>query len=427
MNTNELSRRRFLKNITAAGAAMSVLPATSFGITGSGTRKIRVGAIGVGGRGRGAMDDIRNAAAVVGVELEFVGVADVPQSTVERVGEQFGVPAAHRFSGFDGYRKLLEVPMDVVIMATPPNFRPLHFEAAVAAGVHSFIEKPVAVDAPGARRMYLAGKEAERKGLSVVAGTQRRHAGGYLSQQKAIADGAIGKIVGGKVMWCMNQLWIRPRNPGESNAEYLARNWVNFLEMSGDHIVEQHMHNIDIANWFIGRTPRLALGFGGRARRRTGNLYDFFSVDYDYGEDCNIHSMSRQINGTYTRVGEWLTGTEGRVTGGGRLSRFDGVEVNLPTFETHNNALVQEHVDLLRSILNEEGLNETEAVTDATVAAMMGRISAYSGKIVRWVDLTERADSEWYNVAVSPTAEDFESGDDVAMPAEETAPIPGEA
>lgn len=427
MGTNELSRRRFLKNITAAGAAMSVLPAAGFGITGSANRTIRVGAIGVGGRGRGAMGNIREAAAVLGITVEFVGVADVPQSTVEQVGEQFGVPSAHRFSGFDGYRKLLEVPMDVVIMAAPPNFRPVHFEVAVAAGVHCFIEKPVAVDAPGARRMYVAGQEAQRKGLSVVAGTQRRHAAGYLSQQKAIADGAIGKIVGGKVLWCQNQLWIRPRNAGESNAEYLARNWVNFLEMSGDHIVEQHMHNIDIANWFIGRTPRLALGFGGRARRRTGNLYDFFSVDYDYGDDCNIHSMSRQMNGTYTRVGEWLTGTEGRVIGGGRLTRFDGADVAMPTFETHNNSMVQEHVDLLRSILNDEGLNETEAVTDSTVAAMMGRISAYSGKIVRWVDLTERADSEWYNVAVSPTAEDFESGDDVAMPAEETAPVPGEA
>lgn len=426
MKNNQLSRRRFLQTATAAGAAMSLFPLAGFGVAGTARRTLRVGAIGVGGRGRGAMDNIRTAAEVVGVDLKFVAIADIPKSTVDQVGEQFGVPAQNRFHGFDAYRKLLEVPMDVVIMATPPNFRPLHFEAAVAAGLHCFIEKPVAVDAPGARRMYAAGQEAERKGLSVVAGTQRRHTGSYMSQQKAIADGAIGNIVGGKVMWCQNQLWIRPRREGESNAEYLARNWVNFLEMSGDHIVEQHVHNIDIANWYIGRTPRLALGFGGRARRRTGNLYDFFSVDFDYGDDCNIHSMSRQINGTYTRVGEWLTGTEGSVIGGGRLTRFDGANVEMPQFDTHNNGMVQEHVDLLKSILNEEGLNETRNVTDSTVSAMMGRISAYSGKIVRFIDLTEQTDSEWYNTKLTPTAEDFEKGEDVSMPEEETAPIPGE-
>lgn len=407
---------------------MSVLPVAGFGgVSGSARRTFRVGAIGVGGRGRGAMNNLREAAGVVGVDVEFVAIADIPRSTVDRVGEEFEVSEANRFTGFDGYRKLLEVPMDVVLLATPPNFRPLHFEAAVEAGVHCFIEKPVAVDSPGARRMYAAGEKATRKGLSVVAGTQRRHTGDYLSQQKAIEDGAIGNIVSGQVMWCRNQLWVRPRNEGESNAEYLARNWVNFLEMSGDHIVEQHMHNIDIANWFIGRTPRLAIGFGGRARRRTGNQYDYFSVDYDYGDDCNIHSMCRQINGTYNRVGEWLTGTEGSVIGGGRVTRFDGANVTLPTFDVHDNGLVQEHVALLRSVINDEGLNETQAVTDSTVAAIMGRISAYTGQIVRWIDLTERSDSAWYNETLTPTAEDFEEDEDVEMPEEETAPVPGTA
>lgn len=372
------------------------------------------------------MNNIREAANAIGVDVNFVAIADIPQATVDRVGEQFNVPPNHRFAGFDSYRKLLEVPMDVVLMAAPPNFRPVHFEAAVAAGVHCFIEKPVAVDAPGARRMYKAGEDAKRKGLSVVAGTQRRHTRGYLAQHKAIQDGAIGDIVGGKVMWCANRLWVRERNPGESNKNYLARNWVNFLEMSGDHNVEQHMHNIDIANWFIGRTPRLALGVGGRARRITGNLYDFFSVDYDYGDNCNIHSISRQMNGTYTRVGEWLHGTEGSLIGGGRISRYDGASVTLPTMDTHQNGLVQEHIALLNSILNEEGLNETKAVTDSTVAAMMGRISAYTGKIVRFIDLTERTDSEWYDEKVSPSAEDFEKEEDVELPEEETAPVPGE-
>lgn len=425
MDSKLQSRRHFIKNLTAAGAAISVLPATGFAATGASRRTLRVGAIGVGGRGRGAMGNLRDAAEVVGVNVEFVAVADAQEAAANEAGGQFGVPEEHRFGGFDSYRKLLELPLDVVIMATPPNFRPLHFEAAVEAGVHCFIEKPVAVDPVGARRMYAAGEEAQRKGLSVVAGTQRRHANRYLSQHAAIRDGAIGDIVGGKVLWCQNQLWVRPRREGESNASYLARNWVNFLEMSGDHIVEQHMHNIDIANWFIGRTPRLALGFGGRAHRRTGNQYDYFSVDFDYGEDANIHSMCRQINGTYTRVGETLTGTEGALIGGGRMHRFDGADIDLPSFDLHSNEMVQEHVALLESILSEEGLNETRAVTDSTLAAIMGRISAYSGSIVRWVDLTENTDSEWYDLKLTPTAEDFENEDDVELPEEGTAPVPG--
>ena len=427
MNENGQSRRHFLKSLTTAGAALSVLPAAGFAANNASRPTLRVGAVGVGGRGRGAMQNIRQAGNSVGVDIQFVAVADVQNSSANQAGNQFDIPQERRFVGFDAYRKLLEVPMDVVLLCAPPNFRPPHFEAAIEAGCHCFIEKPVAVDPPGARRMYAAGEEARRKGLSVVAGTQRRHNHNYQALARAIQDGAIGDIVGGKVMWCMNQLWVRERREGESNAMYLARNWVNFLETSGDIIVEQHMHNIDVANWFVGRTPRLALGFGGRARRRTGNLYDYFSVDLDYGEDCNIHSMCRQMNGTHTRVGEWLTGTEGTVIGGSRISRFDGAAVTLPEVEGHDNALVQEHINLLNSILDEEGINETRNVTDSTVSAMMGRISAYSGAIIRWVDLTERSDSEWYNLTVTPTAEDFESADDVELPEEETAPVPGTA
>lgn len=427
MNSNPQSRRNFLKNLTAAGAAFSVLPTAGFAANNAGRPVIRVGAVGVGGRGRGAMNNIREAAESAGVNIKFVAVADVQQSSVNQAGNQFDVPEEHRFVGFDAYHKLFEVPMDVVLLCAPPNFRPAHFEAAIAADCHCFIEKPVAVDPPGARKMYALGEEASRKGLSVVAGTQRRHDRRYLALAQAIKDGAIGDIVGGKIMWCQNQLWVRDRRENESNAMYMARNWVNFLETSGDIIVEQHMHNIDIANWFIGRTPRIALGFGGRARRRSGNLYDFFSVDFDYGDGCNIHSMCRQMNGTYTRTGEWLTGTEGTVVGASRISRFDGTDVTLPEVDGHQNSLVQEHINLLNSILDDQGLNATRDVTDSTVAAMMGRISAYSGAIVRWIDLTERTDSEWYNLTVTPTAEDFESAGDVDLPEEETAPVPGTA
>ena len=428
MTQSPSSRRDFMKQMGVAVAAAGVLPAGRLAMADTARPKFRVGAIGVGGRGRGAMHNLRAAAGIVGVDVEFVGVADAFQQKANQVGHEFGVPEAHRFGGFDSYRKLLEIPQDIVLMAAPPNFRPLHLEAAVAAGCHCFIEKPVAVDVTGCRRMYAIGEEATRQGFSIVAGTQRRHQASYLAQAAAVRDGAIGRITGGRLMWNQGALWVRDRQGNQSNAEYMANNWANFLEVSGDHIVEQHVHNIDIANWFIGHPPRLAQGFGGRARRRTGNQYDFFSVDLDYGDHCNLHSMCRQINGTYGRIGEWLTGTEGTVDGGGRIARFDGTDIVLPSIPVrHNDPYTQEHVALLESILEQKGLNETQAVTDATLGAVMGRIAAYTGQIVRWTDLTENTNSPWYNQTLTPTAEDFEGADDVELPEENTAPIPGRA
>jgi len=263
-----------------------------------------------------------------------------------------------------------------VLIATSPNFRPVHFEAAIKAGKHVFMEKPVAVDPPGGRRIIAAGELAKSMGLAVVAGTQRRHQASYLRTQYAFERGAIGKIVGGCVWWCGGALWYRTQNPNESDADYMVRNWVSFTEMSGDHIVEQHVHNLDVANWYIGHPPESALGFGGRARRKTGNQFDFFSIDMDYGNGVHIHSMCRQINGTDGGVREFFRGC-------------------------------QEHVDLLNSILRQKPLNEARNVAESTLTAIMGRISAYTGKLVRWTDITENKNSPWYNLTIKPTAEEF--------------------
>jgi myo-inositol 2-dehydrogenase/D-chiro-inositol 1-dehydrogenase len=326
------------------------------------------------------------------------------------------------------YRKVLDRPLDIVMMATPPNFRPLHFEAAVAAGCHCFVEKPVAVDAPGARRMYAAGKVAAEKGLTVVSGIHRLYNKSFMTTAKAVQDGAIGTINGGRVHWLAGALWVRPQEPGQSNALYLANNWVNFTEMSGDIIVDQQMHNLHVANWFTGRTPRFAVGFGGRARRRSGNQYDFFSVDYDYGENCAIHGMCRQLNGSYSSAPrEFFVGTEGSVTAGGRVTRFDGREAALPEISVlHDNGLIQEHVVLLQSILSDKAHNDIKEVTDANLTAIMGRISAYTGQLVRWIDLTEKTESPFYHLALAPAAEAFEQGE-VELPDEDVAPIPGSA
>jgi myo-inositol 2-dehydrogenase / D-chiro-inositol 1-dehydrogenase len=421
MNAAAISRRGFVKSMAVAGLAVQA--GSLFAQVPGGPRKLKVGLVGCGGRGSGALANLVEAAPLAGVELEVYAVADAFQERVDGVMKQFAVAPQRGFVGFDAYRKVMAEPVDLVVLATPPNFRPIHFEAAVAAGKHAFIEKPVAVDAPGCRRILAAGESAKQKGLAVVAGAQRRHLGSYLSNEHAIREGAVGRILGGTVMWNQDRLWFKERLPGESDANYLARNWVNILEMSGDHIVEQHFHNLDVANWFIGRTPVAALGFGGRVRRITGNQYDFFSVNYDYGQGCHINSSCRQINGTYTRVGEFFTGTEGVVYAGGKMEKFGGEVITQKEIVTHPDGQVQEQIDFLKSIVAGEPINDSKYVAETTLTAIMGRISAYTGQLVRWTDVAT-VGGPYYDIRLSPTAEDFETGAVVA-PAEGVVPRPG--
>ncbi|MBN1360247.1 MAG: Gfo/Idh/MocA family oxidoreductase [Sedimentisphaerales bacterium] len=416
---DSLSRRGFLK--TSAAGMAAALAGQGVVFAGSAPRKFRVALIGCGGRGNGALGDCHEAAKVLGVELEVVATADWFKGKAEDTGQRYGVPASRCFGGAEGYKRVLEANPEVVLMATSPNFRPVHLMAAVQAGKHVFMEKPVAVDPPGGRKVIEAGRLAKQKGLAIVAGTQRRHQGSYLRIHHQVAQGAIGSIAGGAVWWCGGALWYQTRRPDESDADYMVRNWVSFTEMSGDHIVEQHVHNIDVANWYLGRTPSSALGFGGRARRRTGNQFDFFSIDFDYGDGCRIHSMCRQINGCDGDVREFFKGTEGETWGDGGLKTSK--EISVPDFPNRG-PYVQEHVDLLRSIMDEKPINEAENVATSTLTAIMGRISAYTGKLVRWRDIMEVEESPYYSLTLKPTAEDFETGEVVAPP-DDVAAVPG--
>jgi predicted dehydrogenase len=209
----------------------------------------------------------------------------------------------------------------------------------------------------------------------------------------------------------------------------MVRNWVSFAEMSGDHIVEQHVHNIDVANWFIGRPPEKAIGFGSRTRRKTGNQFDFFSVDFDYGDGVHVHSMCRQINGCYTRVSEFFTGADGGTWGSGpgqKEGETFARQVQVPDIPYIGSPLVQEHVDLLKGILDSKPLNDAEQVAASTLTGIMGRISAYTGQLVRWKDVAEDERSPWYNLTLKPTALDFENGT-VTAPPDDIAPVPGKA
>lgn len=427
MNTPQiLTRRNFIKNAAITGAVVSAMPLFNIRAQSkTAGRKFKIGLVGCGGRGTGAVDNIIEAAQTMGHTIEVVAVADFFQDKADKEAAKF--PGCRAHAGTDAYHKVVaEKEIEIILLATPPIFRPLHLEAAVAAGKHCFIEKPVAVDPVGARKVIAIGEVAKQKGLTIVAGTQRRHSSSYLRNQHAIARGDIGKITGGTISWCSGALWFKERAPGESDASYLVRNWTSFAEMSGDHIVEQHVHQLDVTNWFLGRPPLSAIGFGGRARRKTGNQFDFFSVDFNYGDDCHIHSMCRQVKGCYDNVGEFYIGTEGTAYGGGKLQSAKPAAFPVPEFKIHANGQVQEHVDMLAAIAADKPLNGAKDVAESTMTAIMGRIACYTGQQVRWSDLMTNPESQWFNLTLKPAAADFEGGTVVA-PKDEVCPVPGVA
>jgi len=286
------------------------------------------------------------------------------------------------FNGLDAYKQVLDSGVNYVILATPPGFRPLHIEAVVAAGKTLFTEKPVGVDGPGLRKVFKAYDEAKGKGLCIAAGTQRRHEAPYIETIKAIHNGAIGDIVSGRVFWMQGILWARDPRP-EMTTEVARQmwNWYNYTWLGGDHIVEQHVHNLDVANWAIGHHPESAVGMGFRTRTdpHYGHIYDFFAIDYAYPKDVHVLSMCRQISDCANEIGEHIYGTKGycHVNGYTINGKPVGRRVKISPY-------VQEHTDLIESVRSGKPLNELKNVAESTLTAIMGRMSAYTGKPVTW-------------------------------------------
>ena len=421
----------------------------------NGKKELKVAVVGCGGRGTGgmwkpanaqdfykfgALGNMMQAAAIlreqgIDITVKPVAFADYFLNKAEFAAEKFGVDKKFAFGGANGYKKIMAMPeVDAVILTTPLNFRPIHTMAAVKAGKHVFAEKGVAVDAPGVRLMIEASRLAADKALTVVCGTQRRHQCGYLQVKKALDDGIIGPILGGEVYWNSRVPWVRERTPEMSNKDYLCNNWLNFTELSGDHICEQHVHNIDVANWYIGRFPKTALAFGARTRRVSGNQYDFFSADLDYGDGVHIHSMCRQVSGCKDDVREFFRSGNAIISTSHRAqvvrSASDNKKIALPGDYPDVNPYVQEHVDLLKSILGAGPYyNEGEACALSTACGIMIRLSAYTGQIVTMNDIIKTESSPFYKYACTPTPEDFEKDGDVLMPeyGENQWPLPGVA
>lgn len=362
-------------------------------------QKLRAALVGAGARGTGAAINFISA----GPDLEIIALADVFQDKIDACRERFAsfdlpIPAENCFTGFDAYKKVMAIPeVDVVILATPPQFRPEHFLEAVTQKKHAFLEKPVAVDPVGIRSVITSGRKAASLGLNVVTGTQRRHQEDYIETYKQVQKGAIGKITSARAMWNQDHVWFREREPGWNDMEYMIRNWNNFCWLCGDHILDTHIHNIDVINWFVGKYPEKATGFGGRARRVTGDQYDFFSVYFDYGNGLCSHSMCREIDSCSNKTEELVVGTEGYTNCQNTIWDLDGNikwQFDYPLDENGNKMnqiaippYVQEHMHLVYGIRTGEYVNEAEQTALSTLTAIMGRTAAYTGKTVSWDEI----------------------------------------
>jgi myo-inositol 2-dehydrogenase/D-chiro-inositol 1-dehydrogenase len=388
------TRRDFLKATTAVAAGSALAANLQFlsNVHAAGNDVIRVGLIGCGGRGAGAAENCLSSAPNVKLVALADAFPDKVESTREKLkqlrGEQVDVKD-RCFHGLDAYEKVLASDINYVILATPPGFRPLHLEAAVAAGKNIFTEKPVAVDGPGIRKVLAAYEEAQRKNLHIAAGTQRRHQTSYLEAMKRVHAGEIGPITAARCYWNQGILWVKERQASWSDLEWQIRNWLYFTWLSGDHICEQHVHNLDVVNWAMGTHPEQAMGMGGRQVRtdpKYGQIFDHFAIDYKYPNDAHLMSMCRQIDGCAQGVYEVLVGTHGTCTtdDGRRQYKIKGSTNWLFTRQEDNQPYVQEHSDLIASIREGRPLNELKNVAESTLTAIMGRMSAYTGKAVTW-------------------------------------------
>lgn len=389
-------------------------------------RVLKAGLIGCGGRGTGAAINYLDA----GSGLEITALGDVFQDRLDRcrasLKEHKNVEVADEncFVGFDAYQKVIATNVDVVILATPPFFRPAHFEAAVRARKHVFMEKPVAVDPVGARSVMASARMADAAGLKVVAGTQRRHQRDYLTTYEHIKSGAIGDIVSANCYWNQPALWFVNRQPGWTDMEAMLRDWVNWTWLSGDHIVEQHVHNYDAVSWFKGKHPVKAVSFGARHRRPTGDQYDFFATDFIYDDNTHLFSMCRQIDNCANKNLEHIVGIKGTSNLQNTITNHKGEpiwnyqypldETGKPSDQLMKSPFDQEMVNLVAAIRNNTPLNQAEECAMSTLVGIMGRISAYTGKEVTMEEMLNSS------LRLGPEKLEFGPVNIVATP-----PVPG--
>jgi predicted dehydrogenase len=417
---NNLTRRSFLKTSAVAGAVGMIGTGSVLTSCGKGAnaplkapgsyyipelpdlasdgKELKAGIVGCGGRGSGAATNFLNAANGVTI----VALGDVFQDKVDNMANNLAkernidIPADKRFVGLDAYKQVIDSGIDILIDCAPPFFRAEHFKYAVEKNKHCFLEKPICVDAVGYRTVVAAAKQAQAKNLSVVTGTQRHHQRSYVESLKRFMVGAIGEITGGAVYWNQSMLWYNSRQPQWNDFEYMVRDWVNWKWLSGDHIVEQHVHNIDVFTWMSGLNPESAVGFGSRQRRVTGDQYDNFSIDFTMENGVHLHSMCRQINGCADNVSEFIQGTKGswstadgyviKDLAGNVIWKYDE-EAEKSNFR-QTSPYTLEHVNLINCIRANKPIEQASETAVSNMAGLMGREAAYTGQKITWDAMT---------------------------------------
>lgn len=397
-NDNRLTRRSFVKNSALLGGGLVAMPLFSqAGYFNSVDDTIKIALIGCGGRGRGAA----RQAMLSKQNVQLVAMADAFRDKIDdglkaisaedddgvTVKDRIKVTEETKFVGFDAYKKAIQLA-DVVILTTPPGFRPIHFEEAIKQNKHVFMEKPVATDPAGIKKVLEVAEQAKQKKLNVVVGLQRHYQNSYRELLQRVKDGMIGDITSGQVYWNSEGVWVNMRQPNQTEMEYQMRNWYYFNWLCGDHIVEQHIHNIDVMNWFKGAYPVKAMGMGGRQVRtgkEYGEIFDHHYVEYHYADGSILNSQCRHIKGTYSRVDETLIGTKGTVHCGAGQIKAGNKTLYAYDMKKENNPYQTEHDELFAAIAKGEyKFSDTENGAKATLTAIIGRLATYSGQVIDW-------------------------------------------
>ena len=392
------SRREFVKQSSLLAGALMAAPILSRANFFSGADDtIKIALVGCGGRGTGAAMQ----ALLSKQNVKLVAMADAFRDNLDACYKhlhseespegisaraRIDVPEERKFTGFDGYLKAIALA-DVVILATPPGFRPIHFEEAVKQGKHIFMEKPVATDPAGIQRVLAAAAVARQKKLNVVVGLQRHYQNSYreLFQRKDL----IGDITSAQAWWNNDGVWVRPRKTGQTEMEYQMRNWYYFVWLCGDHITEQHIHNLDVINWFKGGYPVKAQGMGGREVRKGkehGEIFDHHFVEFEYADGSILNSQCRHIPGTMSRVDELFVGTKGKIRcGAGRITDLSGKTLYQFDKKKENNPYQTEHDELFAAIAKGEyKFADAENGAYSSMTSILGRMATYSGQVVDW-------------------------------------------
>jgi predicted dehydrogenase len=379
---------------TLRGAALVGTLGLARQVHAAGSDLIRIALVGCGGRGTGAAINALSNAAHSNVKL--VALADAFRNRIDialrglesQQKDKIDVPEERKFAGLDACQKAIDCGADLILICSPPGFHPMQFEAAVKAGKHIFIEKPLAVDAPGVRRFLAANEDAKKNHLAVAVGHHLRHEVKHKEAIQRVHDGAIGDVKYMRAYFNSSGVWVRERKPEYTEMQYQVNNWYYFNWLSGDHIVEQHVHDLDVMNWIKNDHPVKANGMGGRQYRigpQYGEIFDHHSVEFEYADGTRMYSFSRHIPGCWDSFSEHAHGTKGHVTiqGHGEAELF--VDGQPPMrWERGPDGHQLEMDNLFAAILAGKPYNEGDYSADATMTAILGRMATYSGKTVGW-------------------------------------------